>query len=418
MGREFHSLPERFRLEGYETYGAGLVLHDVDDAPSWSEPVWHPPTQNAAAARQPDLPECLVGGNNKDWATDEAYELIRQRWRALQRDGYTVDDLADPSVARKAQGPPVEAGEVDDDGYEDGLVTEAAIEWLHTIADEAPFFLAVGYVTGHTPFRAPKKYFDLYDRTSLMLPEFRADPEGSPEWVSGDSEPAQYYTTHGYERPWRANDEQSRELLHGHLAATSYIDAQVGRLLDALEASGRAEETLVVVLSDHGFHDGQHGYWGKHNLWDRSLHVPFVVRLPPGIGAHAETPARGRVVEGLTEHVDVYPTLCDLCRLEKPEHLEGESLVQLLSNPDGPGKRAVISHRKHMWHDRIKVYEIAHSIRTERYRYTEYRNSHGTPIYRELFDYEIDPHERKNRIDQPAYQTTARELESLLASGL
>ncbi|MEX2445133.1 MAG: sulfatase [Alkalispirochaeta sp.] len=418
MGEGFRTLPEHFRRAGYRTRGFGLIFHDVDDAPSWEEPIWRAPPQNSVADAHRYLPPTLTSGDNKDWATDGAYELIRERWQALQATGFTEADLKkNPSVARKAQGPPVEAAEVDDKGYEDGGVTDAALEYLRSLAKDEPFFMAVGFVTGHTPFRAPKRYFDLYDRNSLPLPDFREPPEGSPEWASGDSEPSQYYTTDGYELPWKATEEQSRELLHGHLAATSYIDAQIGRLISELKERGRYEDTIVVAISDHGFHDGQHGYWGKHNLWEHSLRAPFILRLPRTVPLPrrvGEATKAGDIVAGITEHVDVFPTLCDLCGLAKPEHLEGRSMLRQILDPAGPGGRATFAHRKHMWHDRIKAYEVAHTVRTERYHYTEYRNQQDTAIYRELFDYENDPDERLNYISMEEYRGIAEEMKNLL----
>lgn len=421
MGEGFRTLPEQFRRNGYSTRGFGLVFHDVDDEPSWDEPIWRAPAGNATATTHGDVPRALREGDNKDWATDAAYELIRKRWEALQKSGCSEEDLRDPSVARKAQGPAVEAADVADDGYEDGKVTDAALSYLHSLPEESPFFLAVGFVTGHTPFRAPRKYFDLYDRAALRLPSWQEPPEGSPEWASGDSEPAQYYTEHGYERPWRATEPESRELLHGHLAAASYVDAQIGRLVTALEESGRYDETIIVAVSDHGFHDGQHGYWGKHNLWDQSLRAPLIIRLPrkglpqelTSAGERTEA-CVGKALLGITEHVDIFPTLCDLCGLEIPRQVEGSSLVQPIANRDRKCKPATFAHRKHMWHDRIQAYEIAHTVRTPRYRYTEYRDQKGVPMYRELFDYKEDPRERINHIGRHRYRKQVGELETLL----
>ena len=420
-GEGFRTLPERFRSAGYRTQGFGLVFHDVDDEPSWEAPIWRAPNHNPVAEAHRDLPSTLTTGDNKDWATDEAYELIRERWIALQEAGFTETDLKNPSVARKAQGLPVEGAKVDDWGYEDGVVTQAAFEYLNSLSKEEPFFVAVGFVTGHTPFRAPKEYFDLYERESLPLPVFQEPPKGSPEWASGDSEPSQYYTSNGYEIPWKANEAQYRELLHGHLAAASYIDAQIGRLISGLKESGRYEDTIVVAISDHGFHDGQHGYWGKHNLWENSLRAPFVLRLPrrgslPGLAGEAVS--AGENVTGITEHVDIFPTLCDLCGLSKPMHLEGRSFLGQLLNTTAPGGSATFAHRKHMWHDRIKAYEIAHTVRTERYRYTEYRDPQDVAIYRELFDYMLDPDERANHGADGQYQGVVEEMQSILEAYL
>jgi len=247
---------------------------------------------------------------------------------------------------------------------------------------------------------------------------FRQPPSGSPKWVSGDYEPAQYSTRNGYEKPRRADEEQSRELMHGHYASISYIDAQVGRILEALKVRNLYENTLVVLTSDHGFHDGEHGYWGKHNLWDASLSVPLLIRLA---GGHHDSitsdKAIGSHVTALTEHVDIYPTLCDLCGLAKPDWLEGDSLLPLIEDPGRPWKQAVFAHRKHMWHDRLKVYDIAHTVRTGRYRYSEYLDGKGEVLYKELFDYREDPLEEENRAERPEYACIIEELTGMIKRG-
>ena len=407
VGTGFCSLPEYFRRFGYWTRGAGLIYHDVDDEPSWDVPVWRPPQRNSTATRYGDLPGQLVAEVNRDWVRDAAYRLIQQRWKSLRDSGLNESSLSDPNVARRAQGPAVEIAEGDDNIYYDGSVATKVAEMIEKAPKDHPFFIAGGFITGHLPFRAPKEYWDRYNRDLLELPAFCEPPAGSPDWVAGDSEPAQYYTTHGYEKPWRASPEQSRELLHGHLASMSYIDALIGRLISVLKSADRYDDTIIVVISDHGFHDGEHGYWGKHNLWDQSLRTPLIMRIPGVVPA---------VLKGLTAHVDVYPTLCELCSLPRPVFLEGESSVHLLRNPAGEGKEAVFSYRKHMWHDRIKAYDLARSVRNSRFRYTEYLDKSGRPIYRELFDYENDPEERLNQITNKSHENVVFHLHALLRS--
>jgi iduronate 2-sulfatase len=305
----------------------------------------------------------------------------------------------------------VDAGDVDDEAYHGGQVAAKAVELIESFGKDTPFFLAAGFIDTHLPFWAPRRYWDLYDRSTLTLPAYREPPEGSPEWAEGDSEPAQYYTTHGYERPWRASDEESLELLHGRYAVISYFDALVGKMLAALERAGHADNTIVVLTADHGFHDGEHGYWGKHNLWDLSLQVPLIIRTP-------EADRREGRASGLTEHVDVYPTLCDLAGLPRPgEFLEGVSLLPLLEEPASQFKEAVFAHRKHMWHDRIQAYAMANSVRTERYRLTRYLDEAGETLYTEFFDYEEDPEERRNAAGDPKYADALALLDRLLQSG-
>jgi iduronate 2-sulfatase len=406
-GPEFRSLPELFREQGYVTCGLGVVYHDVADPPSWNEPYSEP----AALPQGPAWLDLAQAGSPNPWRDPGSWELIRQRRELLLRQGVSEEQLRRPEVLRKMRGPAVEAAEVGDDAYFDGAATTQALAWLDRREPGRSFFLAVGFTAGHLPFNVPRRYWSLYDRGSLRLPSFAEPPAGSPEWVMGDSEPAQYYTMAGYEEPWRADRQQSLELLHGHLAAISYIDTQVGRILRALRKQGSLERTIVILTSDHGFHDGEHGYWSKHNLWDHSLRVPLLIRVAGG--AHHG----GSRVEALSEHVDLYPTLCDLCGLDKPAFLEGDSLLPLLENPHAPGKGAVFAHRRPMWHDRLQVYDIAHSIRTRQHRFTCYLDKAGQVLYRELFDYAADPEERRNHAREESFAQVQSQLEQQLLAG-
>ena len=405
MGDGFVSLPEIFKGNGYRALGAGVVYHDVDDGPSWSAPVWHPGLPDGVPEW---LREPLLQSPNI-WSSDESFSLIRSRLDKLKSSGMSEGEIRKLEHIRRARGPAVESADVEDEAYHDGLVSRKAVEYLKSLRDSGPFFLAVGFTAGHLPFNSPKKYWDLYRRSALQLPANPSMPEDSPEWAMGDSEPAQYYTMEGYDSPWKADREQSMELLHGAYAAISYIDAQMGKLVHALKENGQWENTVVVVTSDHGFHLGEHGYWGKHNLWDASLEVPLLIRIP---GRDDRT-----VLRSLTEHVDIYPTLCDLCHIPPPGFLEGSSLMPLLEDPETSRKQALFAHRKHMWHDRLQVYDFGHSIRTERYRMTVYLDKRGGTRYMELFDYRLDPHEIRNSAGNPEYGEVRKELTDRLRSG-
>ncbi len=405
MGTGFRSLPQHFREAGYRTLGAGLVYHDLPDPPSWSEPLWRPDLMQevaewarAATASAPNL-----------WRARESLALLRGRLENLRSQGFSEEELLSPRVLRKARGPAVEGPPVEDRAYPDGRVTDKAAEWLERGLEE-PFFLAVGYIGGHLPWNVPARYWELYDRAELRLAENPLPPAGSPEWAMGDSEPAQYYTQNDYQLPWRADRAQSRELLHGHLAAVSYFDAQVGRLLEALRRGGLEERTVVAVTSDHGYHDGEHGYWGKHNLWERSLAVPLLLRVP-------ELTDGGASTSGLTEHVDLYPTLCELCGLERPAFLEGDSFLPLLSQPRRPWKPAAFAHRRHQFHDRLQVYDAAHSVRTGRFRLNVYSDPQGRILAEELFDYQEDPLELANHAQEQRFRGEVRELEAMIENG-
>ncbi len=402
----FATLPELFRRNGYRTFASGFVYHDRDDNPSWSEGHFRPRFENRLSGPAAAIPAEDAGY----WLLDSSRRLIEERVAKLIERGFPSESISDPTVFRRARGPIAESADVDDDAYYDGKVTERAVRFLRQQGGEGPFFLTAGYIAPHTPYCVPKRYWDRYDRNALPLPPLLRPPEGSPEWAMGDCEPAQFYTQNGYDLPWRPDQDQLRELLHAHFASISYFDAQVGRLLETLRETGLEEETVVVVTTDHGFHDGEHGYWGKHNLWDRSMQVPFLLRVPGRTDGGSSIPA-------MTEHVDLYPTLCDLCRIPVPGFLEGTSLLPLLLEPDRPWKDAVFAHRKPMWHDRIKAYEMGDSIRTGRFRFTRYGNADGSEVFRELFDYERDPLESRNLAGDPEYREAEEDLFRRLRAG-
>jgi len=396
------TIPEAFARAGYSTRAFGFVYHDAVDPPSWNAGHTQVPEWADTGDGYDDIPEQLRLG----WRSTAAKELIRQRWQALAATGVTPEDLADPdrgpATERGARGPGVERFDGPDTAYPDGIVAAKTAAWLRERKhEEGPFFLAAGFVSGHTPFRAPAQDWDRYDREALTLPPFREPPADSPPWTEGDSEPSQFYTTHGYTRSWHADEEQARELLHGHYATISYTDRQIGTILAALDESGEAERTIVVITSDHGFHDGHHGYWGKHNLWEQSLQVPLLIRVPDGAGEGKVAATAGMGVSALTEHIDIFPTLCELTGIAVPPHVEGRSFAHLFPEPEGSHKDAVFAHRRHMWHDRIQAYAEAHTVRTERYRYTRYLADDRSIIFEELFDYRTDPDERVNRALAP-----------------
>ncbi len=411
MGSPFKTLPQIFREKGYNTFGAGLVFHDVDDPPSWSDPF-----------RKPELPKNVPAGmqvfnenSPNPWVNIESFELIKKRIENLKSRGAGEEEIFTPGGLRKVKGPAVERGNVDDDVYFDGQTTEKVLRYIGSYNNTKPFFVAAGYTAGHLPWNSPAKYWDLYDRKSLTLPVNGEPPKDSPEWAMGDSEPAQYYTQHGYEELWRADREQSMELMHGYYASISYIDAMVGKLIFMLKSKRLYESTAVILVSDHGFHTAEHGYWGKHNLWDKSLQVPLLIRLPGSSSVKESINAVPGIREkGLTEHVDIFPTLCDIAGIPFPAYLQGQSLLPLIKDPEAAGKKAVFSHRKHQWHDRIKAYSIAHSVRTEKYRYTEYPDKDGKALYKELFNYGKDPLESENLAFEVKYRDICKELENLI----
>ena len=332
----FATLPELLTQHGYTTRSVGEVKHGREEDPlSWSAGQWHAPPLER-------LPEWatergLTPKSFSHYREQESFDLMHQRVLALEERGI------DPNQEHKRwRGPAVEAGRpasLADTPYHEEATTDAALASLARLAaGDGPFFLGVGYDTGHLPFCAPAAYFEMHRQHRTgdgRRPSEPQLPAGAPPYAVPHSEPSQYYTMDLYDKPWRHTEEQGWELIQGHYAAMSYFDAQVGRLLDALKKTGAAEDTVVVLTTDHGYSLGEHDHFGKKTHYELDLRVPLLIRTPDS-GAATATSA-------LTEHVDVYPTICELCGVDAPAHLEGRSCAPLLANPGLPGKRAVFA---------------------------------------------------------------------------
>lgn len=298
-----------------------------------------------------------------------------------------------PFPARKFVGTPADTPLMDwgafptsDEECFDYDVTSWAVEQLKAPPD-GPFFLAVGLRHPHVPCFAPQKWFDLYPDEGLAMPPVKEDDRADlPRFAS--------YLHWSLPEPrlkWLRENGQWRPLVRAYLASISYADAQVGRLLDALAASGREDDTVVVLWSDHGWHLGEKGITGKNSLWERSTHVPLLF-AGPGVATAARC---GRPAELL----DVYPTLAELCGLAQPEGLEGISLSPQLKDATAPRERpAVTTHNRNN-----------HALRTEAWRYIRYADGSE-----ELYDTRADPNEWANVAAEPARAAVKAELRGWL----
>ncbi|MHA3770024.1 sulfatase [Verrucomicrobiota bacterium sgz303538] len=275
-----------------------------------------------------------------------------------------------------------------DEEHTDGKVATQAIELLEKHKDQ-PFFLAVGFYKPHTPYVAPKKYFDLYPLESITLPEI------TPDVQQKAIAPALAST-----KPWPyfgITPEQARECKQGYYATISFVDAQIGRVLDTLERLGLRDNTIVVFWSDHGYHLGEHGLWMKQSCFEESARVPLIIAAP---GQKAVGIPSSRLVELL----DLYPTLADLTGLTPPSGLQGVSLRPLLDNPSAEWKRPAFTQVQRGGFQ-------GRSVRNERWRYTEWdRGAKGV----ELYDHEKDPQELRNVASDPDNAPIVSELKSLL----
>jgi len=369
------TIPQYFKSMGYETAGMGKIYHmgsagQGHDAPSWSIPY---------------------------------------------RDAKTVKWALPFTPSKKGRGPAVEAADVPDNTFHDGKLTEMAIELLDSLSkNDKPFFLAVGFLKPHLPFIAPKKYWDLYNRDQFELAAYQKQALNSPDFAYQSGGELKNYSDIPDFQSYAENEQEhmplamQKELIHGYYAATSYTDAQVMQLLNELDRLGLRENTIVVLWGDHGWHLGDHGLWGKHTNFEQANHSPLIMSVP---GNNSRIDATTEC-----EFVDVFPTLCDLSGLPIPNYLDGISLVPSITNPDIQLREYALSQ-----YPKSKG-KMGYSIRTKRYRYTEWLGDDYTTsmpydkkyiVARELYDYEKDYLETENLIDKPAYRNDQKELEKL-----
>jgi uncharacterized sulfatase len=281
--------------------------------------------------------------------------------------------------------------ESNDEEHTDGMVASRAIEMIHRNKDK-PFFIAAGFFNPHCPYVAPRKYFDLYPLDSITMPdlgEARKDLEDVPPMaIMRDSGKRWPYYVKG------VTVEEARRCKQAYYACISFVDAQIGRLLDALQEHGLMENTLIVAWSDHGYFLGEKGLWYKRKNFERSLRSPLII-AGPGVGGAGKSCYRP------VELLDLYPTIVDLTGFELPEVLEGESLSPLLNNPEAKWDNPAISL---VYHDED---HSGQTIRTQRWRYIEWKNGYAG---RELYDHDNDPDEIHNLALDPKYARVVNKL--------
>ncbi|MFO1441339.1 MAG: sulfatase [Verrucomicrobiaceae bacterium] len=280
------------------------------------------------------------------------------------------------------------AAEGSDEEQTDGMIATEAVRLLEKHREE-PFFLGVGFFRPHTPFVAPKKYFDLHPLDSIRLPEAPADDR--------DDIPVAAFA-HNNPTPNYGLDELTcRKALQAYRASVSFVDAQIGRVLDALDKLQLAENTIVVLWSDHGYHLGEHlGIWQKRTLFEESARAPLIIRAPGAKG-------NGRACPRIVEFIDIYPTLADLASLKAPV-LDGKSLRPLLDDPAKTWDHSAITQIFRPADTRLPNPVLGRTIRTERWRYTEW-NEGAAGL--ELYDHQNDPHELKNLARMPSAEASA-----------
>lgn len=347
-----------FKNNGYHTVSLGKVFHNAkDNAQGWSEPVWKP--KGISWYQRP-----------------ENLDLHEKR----QKQG------------SRSRGPAWESADVEDNAYADGVIAERAISDMSRLKqNDKPFFLAVGFLKPHLPFIAPQKYWDLYDREQIKLPDNYHAPQDAPKESIHSSGELRAYA--GIPKKGPVSKEAARNLIHGYYACVSYTDAQIGKLLNELDRLGLSDNTVVVLWGDHGWNLGEHTLWCKHSCYETSMQIPLIVRAPGIDGSQRRS--------NLVESIDLYPTLCELTGLPLPNHLHGASLVTLMKDSNAVWKSAAVGR-----------FQGGDTIRTDDFRFTEYTDKKGLQTSRMLYSHNIDPDENVNIAE--AQMKTAVKLTSEL----
>lgn len=409
------TLPEHFIAHGYETFYCGKIFHGslTDDARSWSrKPAW-----NRVSVPRPHTP----GG----YALPENQEIWKKNGELMR--AQNGEEAANGLI----HGPAYEAADVPDHAYFDGFNTQLAIA---TVTDHlekkpgTPFFLGLGFHKPHLDFNAPKRYWDLYDPEDISLARQAQPPKDGA--AMGLHASFELRTRHGIPKSGPIGNDLARTLLHAYSACVSYVDAQIGLMLRALEEAGVRDNTLIVVWGDHGWHLGDMGIWGKATNYEIATRVPLIIWSP-------SMKSRGKPSAAIVELLDMYPSLCELAGLPVPEHCQGRSFASLLDSPDrpwaksavsqfpnpalrewaanplSPGMRQtffgplidevetrIIAQQGDRWNrDLFENHLMGYTLRTDRYRFViwrDHRDAKAKPVFVELYDHETDPGETVN----------------------
>jgi arylsulfatase A-like enzyme len=420
------SLPQYLITQGYSTQGIGKIYDNrcVDkqmDGPSWSVPYY-----NYFKTEDRFYPKDLGAPLSGQYQSPQSKELAAKFTKEAQEKGMNEKEIED--YVSNSVKPSFECADVPDNAYNDGANALRAIEILEKLKSETqPFFFAVGFSKPHLPFVSPKKYWDLYKREDMPLAAFQEQPKNSVDVAFHNSGEIRAYTdippllsfTDQKNYGITLQIDKQKELIHGYYAAISYMDAQVGKVLDKLDALGLTKNTIIVLWGDHGWHLGDHNIWCKHTNFEQATRTPLIIAAPGVKATKSNAPS---------EFVDVFPTLCDLAGVKIPETLDGKSLKPLMNKTAKSVKDFSISQyprsgtkseTERQGYASSKV--MGYSLRDKRYRYTIWLGNdfRSTQVFNdklvvgtELYDYDKDPNETVNVADESAYQSVAKDLKA------
>ena len=347
------NMAQYFKDRGYSTVSNNKITHIKNDIDAWDDE-WYPQA--------------------KTWRNYLSEENLLLE--ASNKAGYAYENIDVPDAA-----------------YIDGQTALKSIEDLKQFkADRKPFFLAVGFVKPHLPFNAPKKYWDLYDPNSITLPENSTFPESAPQRANHKWGELRSYIDIPKSGP--VSDAIAKKLIHGYYASVSYVDAQIGILIEGLTELGLRENTVIVLVGDHGWSLSDHGLWAKHSNFEVALQVPLIIS-DSGLPIAART-------NSIAELVDIYPTLCELTAGESPTHLQGSSLVSALKSPDKLFKNKALAR-----------WQKGETLIVDQMFYTEWQRK-GKVVSKMLYNHETDPNETINLANDPAYLSIVKALSQQL----
>jgi iduronate 2-sulfatase len=394
------TMPQWFRRHGYTAISHGKIFHNpTPDPQSWSEPIRQLATPNQGYP-------------------DNVRNVIRSAQVKLPAHDWRKQNLRGPATAS-----PV----IDNRLLVDGVRTDLVIEDLARLAgSDQPFFLAMGFIRPHLAWIAPKKYWDIYDPTTLpVLINEQVTPNTPPYAISTSYELTHYVDQIDFPKPrdaQRLTHKNAQHLMHGYYACVSYVDAQIGRILAALNKHGHTDNTIVVLWSDHGWKLGEHNGWGKMSNYEIDTRVPLLIATPDSRSA-------GKQISSPVELLDLFPTLCELAQIETPTFIDGKSRVDMLNNPDEKYQSVAYSqyyrrydhseapqHSESLQPSRIRQY-MGYALRTATHRYVQWRDFEtGDITAHELYDHRTDDAESENIFDKVSPELINELSNTLLAS--
>ena len=351
------TLVKHFKNQGYTTISNNKITHLKRDIKDWDEE-WYPSTNG---------------------------------WRNyISEENITLEENGKHGYA-------YESPDVEDAAYYDGKTANKSILDLKKLkAEGKPFFMAVGFVKPHLPFNAPKKYWDLYKESEITLPKNNSFSNSAPEIANHSWGELRYYKD--IPKKGQVSDTVAKKLIHGYYATVSYVDTQVGKVLKELKNLGLKDNTVIVLVGDHGWSLMEHGLWVKHSNFRVALQVPLIIS--------ASNISKDRHTNSIAELVDLYPTLCELATIPTPPHVDGESLVEALQTPSKVFKNTALAR-----------WQKGETLIADNLFYTEWQRNDKT-IARMLYDHSTDSDENRNLAMEASFKETVDSLSTILNNRL